>query len=169
MFVHSKRRKLLFKKGDMAVYPTQGVGVIENIEVREFSGHSQNFYVLRIVDSDMTIMVPTNNIENVGLRGLIDQKNIPSIFEVLGAPAVAGKIASWSRRQREYQDKLKSGDLHEVAEVLRELYLISDRKDLSYGEKKVLEQARRLLVTEVALSQGAEESAVLNQLEQIFH
>ncbi len=159
----------MFKKGDMAVYPTQGVGVIENIETREFSGHSQSFYVLRIVDSDMTIMVPTNNVENVGLRGLIDEKRIPSVFEVLGAPASGGKIASWSRRQRDYQDKLKSGDLHEVAEVLRELYLISDRKDLSYGEKKVLEQARRLLVTEVALSQGSKEELVLDQLEQIFH
>ena len=159
----------MFKKGDMAVYPTQGVGVIENIETREFSGHSQSFYVLRIVDSDMTIMVPTNNVENVGLRSLIDQKKIPSVFEVLGAPAEAGKIASWSRRQRDYQDKLKSGDLHEVAEVLRELYLISDNKDLSYGEKKVLEQARRLLVTEVALAQGAEEESVIDKLEQIFH
>lgn len=159
----------MFKKGDMAVYPTQGVGVIESIEDREFSGHSQKFYVLRIVDSDMTIMVPTNNVENVGLRCLIDQKNIPSVFEILGAPGTSGKIASWSRRQREYQDKLKSGDLLGVAEVLRELYLISDRKDLSYGEKKVLEQARRLLVTEVALSQGTKEEAVLDQLKEIFH
>ncbi len=159
----------MFKKGDMAVYPTQGVGVIENIEMREFSGHSQSFYVLRIVGSDMTIMVPTNNVANVGMRGLIEQKNIPSIFEVLGVPGTGGKIASWSRRQREYQDKLKSGDLHEVAEVLRELYLISDNKDLSYGEKKVLEQARRLLVTEVALSQGSKEESVINQLEEIFH
>ena len=159
----------MFKKGDMAVYPTQGVGVIENIETREFSGQSQSFYVLRIVGSDMTIMVPTNNVANVGMRGLIDQENIPSIFEVLGVPGTGGKIASWSRRQREYQDKLKSGDLHEVASVLRELYLISDNKDLSYGEKKVLEQARRLLVTEVALSQGSKEETVIDQLEQIFH
>lgn len=159
----------MFKKGDMAVYPTQGVGVIENIETREFSGHSQSFYVLRIVDSDMTIMVPTNNVESVGMRGLIDRKSIPSVFEVLGAPGSGGKIASWSRRQRDYQDKLKSGDLHEVAEVLRELYLISDNKDLSYGEKKVLEQARRLLVTEVALAQGAKEESVIDRLEKIFH
>lgn len=164
-----KRRRPLFKKGDMAVYPTQGVGVIEQIETREFSGQSQSFYILRIVDSDMTIMVPTNNVKNVGLRCLIDQKNIPSIFEVLGAPAIGGKIASWSRRQRDYQDKLKSGDLHEVAEVLRELYLISDNKDLSYGEKKVLEQARRLLVTEVALAQGSKEELVRDRLEKIFH
>ncbi|NCO51573.1 MAG: CarD family transcriptional regulator [Deltaproteobacteria bacterium] len=159
----------MFKKGDMAVYPTQGVGVIEQIETREFSGQSQSFYILRIVDSDMTIMVPTSNVKNVGLRGLIDQKNIPSVFEVLGAPANRGKIASWSRRQRDYQDKLKSGDLHEVAEVLRELYLISDNKDLSYGEKKVLEQARRLLVTEVALAQGSKEELVRDRLEKIFH
>lgn len=159
----------MFKIGDMAVYPTQGVGVIEDIESREFSGHTQNFYILRIVDSDMTIMVPTNNVQNVGLRCLIDQKNISSIFDILGAPVNGGKVASWSRRQRDYQDKLKSGDLQEVAEVLRELYRISDTKDLSYGEKKVMEQARRLLVTELALAQGAKEESVLDRLEKIFH
>ena len=97
----------MFKIGDMAVYPTQGVGVIEDIESREFSGHTQSFYVLRIVDSDMRIMVPTVNVANVGMRRLIDQKRIIGIFEALAVPGEAGKIASWSRRQREYQDKLK--------------------------------------------------------------
>ncbi|SHJ85822.1 transcriptional regulator, CarD family [Malonomonas rubra DSM 5091] len=159
----------MFKIGDMAVYPTQGVGVIENIESREFSGHEQKFYVLRIVDSDMRIMVPTGNVSNVGMRRLIDQKHITSVFDALAEPNESGKIASWSRRQREYNDKLKTGDLLEVADVLRELYQISSAKELSYGEKKVLEQARKLLVTEVALAEGEKEDQITKRLENIFH
>jgi CarD family transcriptional regulator len=77
---------ILFKIGDMAVYPTQGVGVIEDIEAREFSGQTQDFYVLRIVDSDMRIMVPTGNVGNVGMRRLIDQKRITGIFDALAEP-----------------------------------------------------------------------------------
>ena len=159
----------MFKIGDMAVYPTQGVGVIEDIESREFSGHSQKFYVLRLVDSDMKIMIPVGNASHVGMRRLIDQKLITEVFDALSEPTDNGKIASWSRRQREYNDKLKTGDLIEVAEVLRDLYQISYEKELSYGEKKVLEQARKLLVTEVALAEGAKEDQVVKRLEKIFH
>lgn len=159
----------MFKIGDMAVYPTQGVGVIEDIENREYSGQSQRFYILRIVDSDMKIMVPVGNAGNVGLRRLIDQNCITGIFDALAEPTDHGKIASWSRRQREYNDKLKTGDLLEVAEVLRDLYQISSAKELSYGEKKVLEQARKLLITEVALAEGAKEDQVTQRLEKIFH
>jgi CarD family transcriptional regulator len=159
----------LFKIGDMAVYPTQGVGVIEDIESREFSGQSQKFYILRLVDSDMKIMVPVGNASNVGMRRLIDQKLITDVFDALSEPTDNGKIASWSRRQREYQDKLKTGDLIEVAEVLRDLYQIRTEKELSYGEKKVLEQARKLLVTEVALAEGEKQDQVVKRLEKIFH
>lgn len=159
----------MFKIGDMAVYPTQGVGVIEDIELREFSGHSQQFYILRIVDSDMKIMIPVGNVRNVGMRRLIDQKLITGVFDALAEQNESGKIASWSRRQREYNDKLKTGDLLEVAEVLRDLYQISSGKELSYGEKKVLEQARKLLVTEVALAEGEKEDKVVKRLENIFH
>lgn len=159
----------MFKVGDMAVYPTQGVGVIEDIESREFAGQSQKFYILRIVDSDMRIMIPVTNVKTVGMRRLIDQTYITNVFDALAEPNENGKIASWSRRQREYNDKLKTGDLIEVAEVLRELYQISSEKELSYGEKKVLEQARKLLVTEVALAEGEKEDKVVKRLENIFH
>ncbi len=159
----------MFKVGDMAVYPTQGVGVVEDIESREFAGQTQNFYILRIVDTDMKIMVPVGNANTVGLRRLIDQTRITGVFDTLAEPCCNGKIASWSRRQREYNDKLKTGDLLEVAQVLRDLYQISSEKELSYGEKKVLEQARKLLVTEVALAEGAKEDQVVQRLENIFH
>ncbi len=82
----------MFKIGDMAVYPTQGVGVIENIEVREYSGHSQNFYILRIVDSDMKIMIPVTNVSNVGMRRLIDQQRITGVLMLWPNLPAVGKL-----------------------------------------------------------------------------
>jgi len=159
----------MFKIGDKAVYPSQGVGVIEAIESREFSGIKSEFYVLRIVDSDMTIMVPVGNVDHVGMRNLVDKKKVATVYEVLGdRPDNGGSIPSWSRRQREYNDKIKSGDLIEVAEVLRELYQIREDKELSYGEKKVLELARKLLVSEIAMAEGKAEDKVAERVENIF-
>ncbi len=159
----------MFKVGDMAVYPTQGVGVIEAIEAKEFSGEKHRFYILRIVDSDMTIMVPIDNADQVGLRTLIAKDRVSSVFDILEEKSANGQaVASWSRRQREYNEKIKSGDLFEVAQVLRELYLIKEGKELSYGEKKVLELARKLLVKEIALAQGAAEEQVVERVESIF-
>ncbi len=158
----------MFKIGDRAVYPTQGVGVVESIEAREFSGQKHKFYILRIIDNDMTIMVPVGNASHVGMRNLISKDKIDSIYNVLGKKQDGSlAIASWSRRQREYNDKIKTGDPKEVAEVLRELYLIKEAKELSYGEKKVLELARRLLVLELALAEGVAESKVEKRLENI--
>ena len=158
----------MFKIGDKAVYPAQGVGVIEAIEAREFAGENLDFYILRIVDSDMKIMVPVSNVEQVGLRKLIAKDRVDSIYTVLEEKATGQALASWSRRQREYNDKIRSGDLFEVAQVLRELYQIREGKELSYGEKKVLELARKLLVKEVALAQGDTEDLVVARVERIF-
>lgn len=161
---------MLFSVGDKAVYPAQGVGIIEAIETKEFSGEEHDFYVLRICDSDMTIMVPTANAEQVGMRGLVDKAHVQKVYDVLqNTDAMAGSISSWSRRQREYNEKIKSGDLLEVAAVLRELYMIGNGKELSYGEKKVLELARRLVVKEVAFAEGVEEDQICSRVEGVFH
>jgi CarD family transcriptional regulator len=159
----------MFKIGDWAVYPAQGVGVIEAIESKEFSGSRHEFYILRIVDSDMTIMVPVTNAGQVGLRCLIDKKQLSSVYGILEEKRAAGQsYGSWSRRQREYNEKIKSGNLCEVASVLRELYQIRGEKELSYGEKKVLELARKLLIKEIALAEGAQEEQVVERVERIF-
>ena len=160
---------MLFSVGDKAVYPAQGVGIIEAIETKEFAGQQNDFYVLRICDSDMTIMVPTANAEHVGLRTLIDREHVNEVYELLrNGKITASGVTSWSRRQRDYTEKIKSGDLLEVAGVLRELYLIKAGKELSYGEKKVLELARRLVVKEVAYAEGVAEEQVDHRLEQAF-
>ena len=159
----------MFKIGEMAVYPAQGVGKIEAIETREFSGERHDFYVLRIVDSDMTIMVPVGNASQVGLRNLIHKDRVASVYDLLEEKhGACGLIASWSRRQREYNEKIRSGDLFEVASVLRELYQLKESKELSYGEKKVLDLTRKLLVKELALADGSDESQVFERVEKIF-
>lgn len=159
----------MFKVGDRAVYPTQGVGVIEAIEAKEFSGEKNEFYVLRIVDSDMTIMVPVSNARQVGLRTVISKDRVSSVYGILEEKHEnGGAVASWSRRQREYNEKIKSNDLFEVAQVLRELYLIKEGKELSYGEKKVLDLARRLLIKELALAEGQAEEQIAERVENIF-
>ncbi len=158
----------MFKIGDLAVYPTQGVGVVEAIEAREMGGGRQEFYILRIVDSDMTIMVPVGNADLVGMRSLIDKARIPSIYNILEEKQNGGAMASWSRRQREYNEKIKTGDLCEVAAVLRELYQIREDKELSYGEKKVLDLARKLLVKEIAAAEGMDEEQIAEKVERIF-
>ncbi len=159
----------MFKIGELAVYPTQGVGVIEAIEAKKVGEEQLDFYILRIVDSDMTIMIPVSNANLVGMRCLIDKDRIASVYDILEAKQLsAAAIPSWSRRQREYNEKIKTGDLFEVAQVLRELYQIREGKELSYGEKKVLELARKLLVKEIALAQGAKEEQVAERVEKIF-
>lgn len=158
----------MFKVGDQAVYPAQGVGVVEAIETRQLCGQTQDFYILRIIDNDMTIMVPVANARQVGLRRLISRENIPSVYDLLGEKRVGSlTISSWSRRQREYHEKIKTNNPLEVAHVLRELYLIREAKELSYGEKKVLDLARRLLVKELALAEGVAEEAVCRRLETV--
>jgi CarD family transcriptional regulator len=104
------------------------------------------------------------------MRTLIEKDRVSSIYDILGDKPEDGQaLASWSRRQRGYNEKIKSGDLFEVAEVLRDLYLIKEDKELSYGEKKVLELARKLLVKEVALADGIEEAFVVERVESLFH
>lgn len=156
----------MFKVGDQAVYPAQGVGVVEAIETRKLCGQVHDYYILRIIDNDMTIMVPVANADQVGLRRLISQEKVSSVYDLIGdKPAGSLTISSWSRRQREYHEKIKTGNPLQVAAVLRELYLIRETKELSYGEKKVLDLARRLLVKELALAEGITEETVCQRIE----
>ena len=156
----------MFKVGDQAVYPAQGVGIVEAIETRQFCGETHDYYILRIIDSDMTIMVPVANARQVGLRRLISKEKVSSVYSLLDDKGSGNlTISSWSRRQREYNERIKTGNPIEVAGVLRELFLIRQAKELSYGEKKVLDLARRLLVKELALAEGVAEDAVSRRLE----
>ncbi|RLB42037.1 MAG: CarD family transcriptional regulator [Deltaproteobacteria bacterium] len=158
----------MFKVGDLAVYPAHGVGVIERIETQEISGCRQDFYVMRILDNDMIIMIPTNNVDNVGLREIIPQTDVPKLYSILKKRDVQVDNQTWNRRYREYMDKIKTGSVFEVAEVYRDLLMLKLEKDLSFGERKMLDTARNLLVKEISLAKKVQEEQVERDLDRIF-
>jgi len=158
----------MFKVGDLAVYPAHGVGLIERIESQEISGCRQDFYVMRILDNGMIIMIPTNNVENVGLREIIEHTEIPKLYSILKKRDVPIDNQTWNRRYREYMDKIKTGSVFEVAEVYRDLLILKVEKDLSFGERKMLDTARNLLVKEISLAKKVGEEQVEKELDKIF-
>ena len=158
----------MFKEGDLAVYPAHGVGIIERIETQEISGARQAFYVMRILENDMIIMIPTQNVDNVGLREIIGRSEIPKLYSILKKRDVTVDNQTWNRRYREYMEKIKTGSVYEVAEVYRDLLMLKVEKELSFGERKMLDTARNLLVKEISLAKHVEEEQIEKDLDQIF-
>ena len=158
----------MFNIGDLAVYPAHGVGIIERIETQEISGFQQNFYVMRILENDMIIMIPTTNTDTVGLRELIGCSEVPKLYSILKKRDVSIDNQTWNRRYREYMDKIKTGSVFEVAEVYRDLLILKLEKELSFGERKMLDTARNLLVKEISLAKRVEEEQIEKDLDQIF-
>jgi len=158
----------VFAEGDMAVYPAHGVGVIKSIEMQTVAGIDQAFYVLEILDNGMRIMIPTISSETVGLRAIVDETEVNGVLDILADRNVELGSQTWNRRYRDYMEKIKTGSVHEVAAVLRDLFLLSVDKDLSYGERKMLDTAKGLLVKELSLAQDTEESTVSKTIEAIF-
>jgi CarD family transcriptional regulator len=158
----------MFNVGDLAVYPAHGVGVIEKIESQEISGCSQDFYVMRILDNNMIIMIPTQNVNNVGLREIIGQNEVPKLYSILKKRDVIIDNQTWNRRYREYMEKIRTGSVYEVAEVYRDLLILKVEKELSFGERKMLDTARGLLVKEISLAKKVEEEQIEKDLDRIF-
>jgi CarD family transcriptional regulator len=151
----------MFKVGDLAVYPAHGVGIIEKIENREVSGCQEDFYVMRILENNMIIMIPSSNTKNVGLRQLINQNEVSKVFSILkNKDMYVDDNQTWNRRYRDYMDKIKSGSVFEVAEVYRDLSTIKQDKELSFGERKMLDTAHSLLVKEISLAKNMKEEDV---------
>ncbi|MBW2147307.1 MAG: CarD family transcriptional regulator [Deltaproteobacteria bacterium] len=158
----------MFNIGDLAVYPAHGVGIIEAIEKKEFSGSLQTFYIMRVLDSSMTIMIPTDNVKNVGLREIIDTKDIPKIYEILQERHEIPENQTWNRRYRDYMEKIKTGSVYEIAKVLRDLTLLKNGKDLSFGERKMLDTARSLLIKELSIARNTPEEVVEKDIFRFF-
>jgi len=157
-----------FKIGDKAVYPAQGVAEVVSIEEKDIAGNRQRFYVLRILDTDRKIMVPVNNASNVGLRPPISEVEIKEIFEILRERTIAFDNQTWNRRYRGFMDKIKTGSVFDVAEVMRDLYRLKAEKSLSFGERRMLETARSLIVKEIAVARRKTEAKIQAEIEKIF-
>ena len=158
----------MFKIGDMAVYPAHGVAVVEGIESKEISGTKQDFYILRLLDNGMMIMIPQDNANSVGLRGVIPKKEVIEVYKILKQRKNEGGGQTWNRRHRQYMEKIKTGSVYEIAEVLRDLYWLRIDKELSFGERKVLDTARNLLVKELSIARRAGEDVIEKEIEKLF-
>jgi CarD family transcriptional regulator len=160
--------EVMFKLGDLAVYPAHGVGRIESIETKSIGGKKQDFYIMRILENDMKILIPIHNAEAVGLRELLDTSDISRVYEILKSREVSVNGGTWNRRYREYMEKIKTGSIYELAEVLRDLTVLKGDKELSFGERKMLDTARTLLLKELSIVQEIPEEEVEREIFEIL-
>lgn len=159
--------KLPFKEGDKVVYPAHGVGVIDSIQNRKISGTEQKFFNIRILSSEMKIMVPVSQADTVGLRRVVDTKTVDKIYKILKQRNVQIDTQTWNRRYREYTQKIKTGSVIEIATVIRDLSVLKSDKELSFGERKMLENAQGLLVKEISIAKCSPEEDVLEELQSM--
>ncbi len=145
----------MFKIGDKVVYPMHGAGVIEAIEEKEVLGEKRKYYILRLPVGDMKVMIPING-KNTGLREVISAQGVERVIGILRQESTA-MSGNWNRRYRANLEKIKSGDIYEVAEVVRNLFKRDQEKGLSSGERKMLENARQILISELVLATEWEE------------
>lgn len=160
----------MFELEQLVVYPSQGVGKVERIESQEISGATAEFYIVRILSNNVTLMVPVMNAHNVGLRSVCDESAGMEIFESLKdrSDFTGYTGQNWNRRYREYSEKLKSGDLHDVAYVLKELFLIGRDKELSFGERRLLEQAMGLVSMELSFALSLGQDEIKEKINALF-
>lgn len=160
----------MFAQDQLVVYPAQGVGKVERIESQMIGGVEAEFYIVRILSNSVTLMVPIKNAENVGLRALCSAEKGREILEALAdrSDFTGYTGQNWNRRYREYSEKLKSGELADVSYVLKELLLIGKDKELSFGERRLLEQAMGLITLELAYAMEREQSDVQAEIEELF-
>ncbi len=147
---------MTFKVGDTVVYPHHGAALIEAIETRQIKGVDKTYLVLKVAQGDLTVRVPADNAEFVGVRDVVGQDGLDRVFEVLRAP-YAEEPTNWSRRYKANLEKLASGDVIKVAEVVRDLWRRERERGLSAGEKRMLAKARQILVSELALAENTNE------------
>ena len=165
----TKQKVREFHVGDLAVYPAHGVGRIEAIESRVVNGETHDFYIMKVLENSMVIMIPTWNVDSVGLRDVISEKEIPKIYAVMKSERESpADTQTWNRRYREYMDKIKTGSLYDVAEVFRDLYLLRLTKDLSFGERKLFDTATTLLLRELSTAKNTDEKTIMSEIESLF-
>lgn len=166
--VMGRMEEMIFRIGDLAVYPAHGVGRIESIETKSIGGKKQDFYIMRILDNEMKIMIPILNAQAVGLRGLIGMDDIPRVYNILKTREISVNGGTWNRRYREYMEKIKTGSIYELAEVLRDLTVLKVDKELSFGERKMLDTARTLLLKELSIVQKVSEEDIEKEILEVL-
>ncbi|MBR0416648.1 MAG: CarD family transcriptional regulator [Firmicutes bacterium] len=157
----------MFKIGDPVVYPMHGAGVVENIEDRQVLGETRSYYIIRISRGKMQVMVPVEGSDKVGLRAIVKPCDLDAVYDVLRAESTP-MDENWNRRNRENMEKLKTGDLPLVAEVIRNLVRVDRVKKLSTGEKKMLSNSKLILASEMVVSLGISEEEALKKIDNLI-
>ncbi len=157
-----------FKIGDKAVYPAHGVAEVVGVETKEINATPVAFYVLKVIDSEMQILVPKEKADQVGLRPIASSDEIDEVFDILSEKDVHIDKQTWNRRYRGFMEKIKTGSLFDVAEVYRDLYRLKSTKTLSFGERRMLDTAKNLIVKELAVARRWTEERVEKELEKAF-
>lgn len=155
----------MFDIGDRVVYPMHGAGVIEAIEEREVLGETKQYYIMRLPIGELKVMIPLVNVSAIGLRYVVDDAGVDQVFGIL-QKRDTDISTSWNRRYRANLERIKSGDIFEVAAVVRNLMLRDREKGLSTGERKMLDNARQILLSELVLAKGMEEEKATLLLEK---
>lgn len=158
---------MTFQVGETVVYPHHGAARIEEIETRNIKGEEKTYLVLKVAQGDLTVRVPADNAEVVGVRDVVGQEGLDKVFEVLRAPHTE-EPTNWSRRYKANLEKLASGDVNKVAEVVRDLWRRDRDRGLSAGEKRMLAKARQILVSELALAEETNEDKAETLLDEIL-
>ncbi len=161
-------KKVEFKVGDKVVYPGHGVGEVVEVKSKSIAGTEQQFLEIMICESGMKIMVPVAQAESVGLRRVVDKKAVDQVFAILKDRNFKIDTQTWNRRFREYSQKIKTGSVFEIAEVLRDLSVLKLDKELSFGEKKMLDTAENLLVSEIAIAKARTQEKVKVEITSLF-
>lgn len=158
----------MFNIGDKVVYPMHGAGVIESIEEKEILGSRKKYYVMNMPVGDIKVMIPMDNVERIGLRDVIGKGALGEVFEILESVEESTN-PNWNRRYRANMDKIKSGNIFKVAEVVRSLLLRERKKGLSSGERKMLESAKQILMSELLMVKGIDRNEIADYLEKLFN
>ena len=158
---------MTFKVGDTVVYPHHGAALIEAIETRQIKGVDKTYLVLKVAQGDLTVRVPSEKAEYVGVRDVVDSFGLEKVFDVLRAPHTE-EPTNWSRRYKANLEKLASGDVNKVAEVVRDLWRRDKERGLSAGEKRMLAKARQILVSELALAEKTNEDKAEALLDEVL-
>ena len=156
----------MFNLGDHVVCPGHGVGQICSVDTKELNGEMKSFYIIKVVSNGMKVMIPVDSKE--GVRALIPATDINGVFELLTDKNVKVDMSTWNRRHREYTLKVKTGSLLEIADVLRQLLLLKMTKKLSFGERKMLDQCKELIVKEISLSSGSPEGDISEKIDALY-
>ena len=156
----------MFNLGDHVVCPGHGAGQICSVETKELNGEQKNFYIIKVISNGMKVMIPVDSKE--GVRALMASTDTNGVFELLKDQNVKVDMSTWNRRHREYTLKVKTGSLFEIADVLRQLLLLKMTKKLSFGERKMLDQCKELIVKEIALSTGSPEGSISEKIDSLY-